>query len=238
VSRNGIGDAGMEALAPLMACPELSHLVAGSNNLNVASGYHLRDGLDRNQLLHLDVGCSFLTDIGVKAMCAVRDGFDFLTHLNVTDNGIAARGVRCLRNALSRNYVLQHIDLSCNQIDDDGAAHVAKLLHRKRDLRHIDVGFNRIGSEGATAILLCAGVRGQVGLQCLNLQNNMIGNSGCATLCGVLPGLSGLRALSIEHNGRTSANVTTRLEAAALSVKLERLNNKVLVFRRNDQSAR
>ena len=117
---NGIGDAGVEALAEaLYGKTVLTALDLGSNGLGTEGVEALAGVLRDNTVLKkLGLMCNNLRDEGVEALAGVLRGNAGLTELRLEDNNSGAAGAAALVEALRGNIGLTVLDLEHNNIGD------------------------------------------------------------------------------------------------------------------------
>jgi hypothetical protein len=75
-----------------------------------------------------------------------------VTHLDLSHNRVADRGVRALAKLLDSRSVLAFLDLCDNQIHTEGGRALARALRGNHSLLSLNLRLNRIGDDGGRAI--------------------------------------------------------------------------------------
>eukprot|EP00961_Rhodomonas_salina_P263970 3567567-Rhodomonas_salina.1 len=153
-----------------------------------------------------------------------------LVHLDLSDIGIDAEGIRAFDGLLKESKRLLFLDLSGNEMGDEAAVALAGVLlgckaltrlpvdvddnnigdeemltlgiglEHCKALSHLDLNGNEIGRLGVGDL---AGVLGNSGkaLACLLLGSNALGNDGARKLSGYLRECAALTLLDLDVNG-------------------------------------
>ena len=148
LSRNAIGDLGLQALASSLARnSKLRTLHLTDNNIGDAGLEALADSLSNNgSLRELSLsGNVSITEIGVAAISGV-----LTTHTSCLEDlrleGIGIGGLRALAHALGQNKSLK--SLSVGNIGDESACALANALGRNTSLKSLNFDWERITSIG------------------------------------------------------------------------------------------
>mmetsp|Transcript_51181 Transcript_51181/g.121282 ORF Transcript_51181/g.121282 Transcript_51181/m.121282 type:complete len:290 (-) Transcript_51181:305-1174(-) len=121
-----------------------------------------------------------------------------LEGLEVSCNGIGARGGGAIGRSLAGNTVLKSLDMSTNGLGDEGAVAVARALASNASLTSLDLHACAIGDEGATA--LADMLLENFTLETLNLKANYIGDAGAIALAKAAQKSRGLRCIMTSSN--------------------------------------
>eukprot|EP00811_Abedinium_folium_P015021 NODE_2399_length_2219_cov_16.047323.p1 GENE.NODE_2399_length_2219_cov_16.047323~~NODE_2399_length_2219_cov_16.047323.p1 ORF type:complete len:643 (-),score=182.62 NODE_2399_length_2219_cov_16.047323:205-2133(-) len=189
LSENRLGDAGVAALAPVLA----RHACA---------------------LSELDLGWNSVGARGAGALVAeVLTGGSALRRLDLSCNDLGDAGASVLSTALAcRGQALRVLRLDGNRIGAAGARALAiAIVADACNLRELELGRNQVGPAGAEALAAAlAGCQRSIGLELLGLQVNRLRDAGATALASALAGcpaaLSGTLDLAGNHLSDTAAH--------------------------------
>jgi Ran GTPase-activating protein (RanGAP) involved in mRNA processing and transport len=163
------GKAGGQALAAaLSACPALTRLCAGKNQLSSE---------------------------GVAALAAALPRAAALAHLELADCDAGDAGAAAVAAALPRLTLLENLDLSSNQLGESAADDLADALPRAPRLAELSLKHNQL--DAAAVDRLARGGR-LLALTALNLTFNPLHAAGGAALGRLLRGSPRLTALHVS----------------------------------------
>jgi serine/threonine protein kinase/hemoglobin-like flavoprotein/Ran GTPase-activating protein (RanGAP) involved in mRNA processing and transport len=191
LSRRGLGDDAVAALAENPALTKIVRLDLGGNEIGSDGVAHLADSPHLGALEHLDLSENRVTSAGIEKL-ARSSALGSLRSLVLRRNGVGARGAAAFAKT---TLPLAELDLSDNEIGKDGAAALADG-DRLANVRRLVLAGNRIGPDGVAAI---ATSRNLGGLEHLDLALNSVGPSGAAALA-LSPSTRRLRSLSLSRN--------------------------------------
>ncbi|MEU9062327.1 gala protein [Streptomyces sp. NPDC048430] len=199
LKRNPLGDAGVRALAPMLA---------------------------RNTVLRtLDLVNSGITAAALEVLLDVlRTREQPLERLFLGGNGLGAESAPLLA-ALIREAGVRELYLPANHLGDAGAAELAAVADPARPVR-LGLGGNGIGPAGASALADALGGIEALDLgrplsqRSLGATGNATGDAGAHALAAALPG-SPLRRLELAHTGLTGRGAKELLGAVGADSRLE-----------------
>ncbi|MFE5091509.1 gala protein [Streptomyces sp. NPDC056638] len=199
LKRNPLGDAGVQALVPM---------------------------LRRNTVLRtLDLVNTGLTADGLTGLLTVLSQRSRpVERLFLGGNGLGADAAPLLA-ALIRDAGVRELYLPANHLGDEGAAVLAAAADPARPVR-LGLGGNGIGPAGARALADALGGIEALDLgrplseRSLGARSNLTGDSGADALAGALRG-SPLRRLELCHTGLTGRGAKTLLAAVDADSRLE-----------------
>ena len=200
----GIGDAGVERLAPLLFSASVKAVLLQSNNVSSAGADALARALvaapSAASLAQLHLGRNGVTDAGAIALADA---------LAKPPPPVPTRG-------LAPESALVRLDLGRNQLADGGATRLARAVAASGTLRVLALAFNEIADAGARALARAlGGVMGAgAALQSLDLAHNRIGDDGAACLVGALARNVSLATLTVKGNHRMTASAALAAERA------------------------
>ncbi|CAG9464589.1 unnamed protein product [Pedinophyceae sp. YPF-701] len=148
------------------------------------------------------------------------------------DSFVSPRGASALKALLSACPGLARLDLSACAIGDDGARAIAAALPVcGARLVDVSLGTNRVGAAGARALAAAIGEGHTPELRVLDLQGNVVGDSGAAELATALQrqaaaeGGGAVECLRLADNYSIGAEGARAMgELAAASAALETLD--------------
>ena len=207
LSRNEIGDSGVEALSSTMfgrpfgffgLLPRLTHLDLEWNGIEDSGAAALSKAPHLASLTVLNLGWNSIGASGAEALSKATH-LASLTHLNLESNEIGASGAEALSKA-THLASLTHLNLGSNEIGTSGAEALSKATHLA-SLTHLDLRSNQIGASGAAALSKATHL---ASLTHLNLETNEIGGSGAKALSAEALSkathLASLTHLNLESN--------------------------------------
>lgn len=177
-----------------------------------------------NGLLLLQLACSSLSPeallqlmIGLGQDCPIRE-------LNISANKIGSAGASNLVSFLEGKGIhkfkknqavmpyLDRLDLSNNNLGNDGTAMLTRAVAKRVKVNLIDLRltYNNIGASGIETIM---NKLLQHNLECLHLDNNLIGDRGCQLIASSLPSMSHLSRLTLSFNQIGSRGVTALMRS-------------------------
>eukprot|EP00965_Chrysotila_dentata_P240738 6203879-Pleurochrysis_carterae.AAC.3 len=159
-----LGPSGAKALAEaLKSMPKLSSLSVSSCSLRTAGAAILLAGLPPS-LATLRLRHNILGDEAMRRLAAVLQSSEpLLQELDLSWNGITARGARTIADALQNNSALERLWLDWNGIKDRGARAFGEALPYINTLQALHLEHNAIKASGAMA--LSSGLRRNSALQ-------------------------------------------------------------------------
>jgi Ran GTPase-activating protein (RanGAP) involved in mRNA processing and transport len=194
----------------------------------------------------LDLSGTNLGDTGARMVGSGIAANITLDTLSLCLNGLGTRGIRILASSLASNKKLTSLDLGFNRnIADEGAREMASALSRNSTITSLGFGHSGIGDKGvqelADSILSVetfdqsdyssyapTSVEPASGMMCslsyLDLQGNLIGESGAEALADALRFNKVLRALDIGYNSIGDAGATAMASALRENQTLVRLS--------------
>jgi uncharacterized protein (TIGR02996 family) len=193
LTRNNVGDAGLEALAEAPWLGRLHILSLTDNGLSPRGVGALARTSQPLRLTILRLGRNELGDQGALELHDTPV-VSRLRTLEVHDCGLGPAGVAALASSpqLAR---LANLNVGGNPIGAEGAAHLARSTFL-RELCNLNLRDCGLGSAGAEAL---AGAPGLASLQTLTLNGNEITNRGARALADS-PYLRNLRRLDFGRN--------------------------------------
>jgi len=153
-----------------------------------------------NSITHLDIYNHGIHARGVYALtCCIKKSLHSLSTLVLGDNNIGDRGATILATTLtSPNIIISELILYNCQIGDQGAISFSRALRANPPLRSLLVWGNKIGDKGIKAISECLGVN--TILRVLSISRNQFGIEGMQDLCNALSINQSLQTLEIDGN--------------------------------------
>jgi len=163
LGNNGLGlDEGGEGLRPLVrAAPALSsltRLVISRNRLQGPAVAVLGEALARwgSSLRHLNLSRNPVRDDGMEDLVRRLRHLTALTHLDLSDTGVADAGTSALASCIRRKFLpnLKHLFLHFNSIGDSGAAELLQALATMQTLAIVDLDLSRnpVGDQAFMAV--------------------------------------------------------------------------------------
>ncbi|RMX66126.1 hypothetical protein KXD40_008596 [Peronospora effusa] len=201
LSRNQIGDEGMEKLAKGLS----ENVESKVKELNVADVGISGAGLDHLEVLVANVNCS-------------------LTTLQLSFNSLTS-ATSAFFDALATNKSVKKLQLKECKLTDEHVAALASALKQNTTLTEIDLSDNELTPISCAS--LAEGLRDNKTLEILRLSNNKCGDDGAVLLAEVLAAHNTtLVYLDMSNNGLTSGSMTLLLKAQSIT-QLHLFNNKL-----------
>jgi uncharacterized protein (TIGR02996 family) len=148
VSRNPLGDGGIEAICESDSLPQLRELWAYDCGIGARGARALANSALASKLQSLYLPSNKLGSKGLTAL--VCGDWGELAWLELSDNCIKATGVKAL--VASKTMKLHRLGLETNAIGDDGAKHVASWPVLE-GMGELTLGSNGISDAGARALI-------------------------------------------------------------------------------------
>lgn len=105
-----------------------------------------------NRLTVIDLAGARVGDDGVIELSLALAKNTAVTSLNLSRNGLSARGAAALRAVVSSNTTLRVLDVSHNPLDDRGALELAGVVRVNHGLQHLRMSACEVGEGGVTAL--------------------------------------------------------------------------------------
>jgi Ran GTPase-activating protein (RanGAP) involved in mRNA processing and transport len=216
LSKNRIGDAGVQALAAEFEhLPALAELDLGGNEIGAAGAQALAAGfVHLPALASLDLGGNVIRAAGAQALAAGFVHLPALASLDLGGNEIGA-GAQALAAGFVHLPALASLDLGGNWIGAAGAQALAAGFVHLPALASLELGYNEIGAAGAQA--LAAEFVHLPALASLDLGDNWIYDAGAKALAAEFEHLPALASLGLGGNRIGAAG------AQALAAEFEHL---------------
>eukprot|EP00457_Paulinella_chromatophora_P001456 gb/GEZN01001458.1/.p1 GENE.gb/GEZN01001458.1/~~gb/GEZN01001458.1/.p1 ORF type:complete len:802 (+),score=134.47 gb/GEZN01001458.1/:28-2433(+) len=131
-----------------------------------------------------------------------------VTRLELPKNQFTSSGLDILTASLRLNNSITLLDLSYNKLGDAGVKKLADILPECPRIKKLGLGGNEITAQGVRHICNAAKKSGEVNgmvhsLPSIHLNNNLIGDEGCAVLAELCRWNSTVAELHLEKNGIT-----------------------------------
>ena len=163
------------------------------------------------ELRHLNLNTNFMKERSSTVAHGLRR-CTTLTHLEMHDNHIGAKGMEILAPVLQGCPELTHLMLGNNQIGNAGADHLAGVFSTCTKLVHVHLG----GGNGIYITALCA----LSVLAHLDVEFTQMEDGGAENLAEYLPQYTALTNLSIAGNAITEVGTRNLLPALSQCTKL------------------
>lgn len=149
---------------------------------------------DNTEVTHLSFANNGLEADDCDALAVFISTNRTVVSLDLSNNKLGGEGVEKLSAALAKNSSITDLDLGANQLSKSAAKSLAAaLLAPSCRLTRLQLSGNALGIYGAEE--LAVGLKGNVTVTAVGLQNNNIGNDGANKLLDILPG----KAMSIDE---------------------------------------
>lgn len=121
-----------------------------------------------------------------------------ITELDISENNFSEECSVCLGDMLKRNTVLQKLVCGNNKLGDEGISYIFQCIGRNpfSSMIHLDMKGNKIINSLSSLNSVFSSNR----IHTLNLQNNLIDESGASLLASSLLNNSSLKVLNLQHN--------------------------------------
>ncbi|KAG2393068.1 hypothetical protein C9374_009645 [Naegleria lovaniensis] len=139
-----------------------------------------------------------LTDKDMVCIATALTTNKHITELDISDNNITEESSVCLGDMLKRNTVLQKVVCGNNKLGDEGISYLFQCIGGNpfSTIIHLDVRGNKIINSLSSLSSVFTTNR----IHTLNLQNNLIDESGASLLASSLLNNSSLKVLNLQHN--------------------------------------
>ena len=202
LSSNGIGDAGVSAIAKaLVVNSTIRHLDLMHNGIGAHGAGELAAALSHNATLTSlalsgnrigPEGAGRLGEYLKSTPCAI-------SLLEVAQNSLGAGGAAKLAAAVAANTSVTNLDLYGNSIGPEGASKLAESLKSNSTITQLNLADNLIRADGAARLF--AALQLNRAVTRLDVKSNQIGNAGATELAECLKINSTLIRIELAING-------------------------------------
>nr|CAG4718873.1 unnamed protein product [Naegleria fowleri] len=139
-----------------------------------------------------------LTDKDMICIATALTTNKHITELDISENNFSEECSVCLGDMLKRNTVLQKLVCGNNKLGDEGISYIFQCIGRNpfSSMIHLDMKGNKIINSLSSLNSVFSSNR----IHTLNLQNNLIDESGASLLASSLLNNSSLKVLNLQHN--------------------------------------
>jgi Ran GTPase-activating protein (RanGAP) involved in mRNA processing and transport len=187
LSKNDLGDNGLQAIATNIHCPALEHLDLSYNDFGVPGVEYLAGVLGQCKgLRHIDLYANQCGDDGVNILVDAIEKCPNIDSIVLGANNIGPAGIERLARVFKYWQNLFNIDLCCNQIGNTGVESLALVLPNCKNMSHLNLAYNQIGPEGARHLASALPKCNNLALIHINLCNNEFGDDGIEILANAI----------------------------------------------------
>jgi Ran GTPase-activating protein (RanGAP) involved in mRNA processing and transport len=177
---------------------------------------------DSNSILALDVSDNCFGTVTAPHIARLISSNIVLRSLDISWNELRDAGCETVFHALRANGALQGVQLAWNGCGDTAAAVLGDVLAKSDSLMVLDVGHNRIGEAGAARLAAGLSAGGAAALKVLMVNDNPLGDGGCAMLLETAAQHPMLEEIDMERCGGGS-----RAERALLELQKRHHQSKL-----------
>lgn len=200
LSRNNIGQSGLNWIRNMLQFSELRVLNLSHNGLNDTDLEEVMRGLlETDTLRDLDLSHNLLGISAGTLISRYLPGNRSLRCLNLSHNDIRPEGIRDMILGLQENNYLERLDLSWNSLKDEGMVYVAEILLRDVSLKELALNGNFINEVGAQYV--SQSLRDNSCLEVLEMAQNFLRNQGACALLRGLRSSASSRVKLLDLNG-------------------------------------
>ena len=200
LASHGLEDVDMLSVAPLLKkMAALESVVLSRNEIGDKGMEHLADSLgSAPRLKTLELNILNISFMGMGCVARGLNTMTALRELNMSRNPIGNNGMEHLANGLEKHIPLAMLDLGDAQIGDKGMEYLARALHKMTALEILKLNSNEVGNKGMEA--LSTALDNLTQLKNLQLKNNSIEDDGVEHLSGALHSMKTLEVLNLSAN--------------------------------------